>query len=230
MSVRMAKSKDTSIVLADDHAVVRQGLRALLDAEPGLTVVGEAADGIAAVDLVEKLRPAVLVVDIMMPGLGGLDVTQQVTRRRSRKTKVVVLSMHSDEAYRIKALQNGALAYVRKDAGASELIQAIQAAAGGRHHFNPPFSDQSIEIYRNGADKPEADPYETLTRREKQIFLLTAQGLSQPGIAEKLFIATRTVETHRRHIYRKLGVRSQADIVRIALERGLLPLKRQSES
>jgi len=221
----MAKSKDTSIVLADDHAVVRQGLRALLEAEPGLRVVGEAADGIAAVDLVERLRPSVLVVDIMMPGLGGLDVTRQVTRRRSRKTKVVVLSMHSDEAYRIKALQNGALAYVRKDAGAGELIQAIQAAAEGHHHFNPPFSEQSIEAYRKEADRPKVDPYETLTPREKQIFLLTAQGLSQPEIAGKLFIDTRTVETHRRHIHRKLGVHNQADIVRMAHARGLLPLE-----
>ena len=224
MSVRTTKSRDTSIVLADDHAVVRQGLRALLEAEPGLKVVGEAADGITAVDLVEQLRPTVLVVDIMMPGLGGLDVTQRVTRRRSRKTKVVILSMHSDEAYRIKALQNGALAYVRKDAGAGELIQAIQAAAGGHHHFNPPFSEQSIEQYRNEADKPRVDPYETLTPREREIFHLTAEGLSQPEIAERLFIDVRTVETHRRHIHRKLGVHGQADIVRIALARGILPL------
>jgi two-component system, NarL family, response regulator NreC len=229
MSGRGGKSRDTSIVLADDHAVVRQGLRALLNAEPGLRVVGEAADGIEAVDLVEKLRPSVLVVDIMMPGLGGLDVTQRVTRRRSRRTNVVVLSMYSDEAYRIKALQNGALAYVRKDAGAEELIQAIQAAAEGHHHFNPPFSEQSIAKYRNDAGKPAVDPYETLTAREREIFHLTAEGLSQPEIAGRLFIDTRTVETHRRNIHRKLGVHGQADIVRIALARGILPMERPPE-
>jgi DNA-binding NarL/FixJ family response regulator len=229
MSVRAAKSRDISIVLADDHAVVRQGLRALLVAEPGLKVVGEAADGITAVELVEKLRPSVLVVDIMMPGLGGLDVTQRVTRRRSCRTNVVVLSMYSDEAYRIKALQNGALAYVRKDAGAGELIQAIHAAAAGHHHFNPPYSEQSIAEYRNAAGKPAVDPYETLTPREKEIFHLTAEGLSQPDIAERLFIDTRTVETHRRNIHRKLGVHGQADIVRIALARGILPMERRPE-
>jgi len=228
MSLRAAKSKETSIVLADDHAIVRQGLRALLDDEPGLTVVGEAADGIEAVDLVDKLRPSVLVVDIMMPGLGGLDVTQRVARRRSRRTKVVVLSMHSDEAYRIKALQNGALAYVRKDAGASELIQAIHAAASGRHHFNPPFSEQSIEQYRKSAGGPEKDVYETLTPREKEILHLTAEGLSQQEIAERLFIDRRTVETHRRNLRRKLGVRTQTDLVIWAVKHGLLTVDRRS--
>lgn len=230
MSLRAAKQKETSIVLADDHAIVRQGLKALLVNEPGLTVVGEAKDGIEAVDLVDKLRPAVLVVDIMMPGLGGLDVAQRVTRRRSRKTRVVILSMHSDEAYRIKALQNGALAYVRKDAGAAELIQAIHAAASGRHHFNPPLSEQSIEQYRKRAGGSEEAAYETLTPREKEIVHLTAEGLSQRDIAERLFIDRRTVETHRRNLRRKLGVRSQTDLVIWAVKHGLLAVDRRSDS
>ena len=230
MSVRAEKSTPTSIVLADDHAVVRQGLRALLDDEPGLAVVGEAADGITAVDLVKELRPSVLVVDIMMPGLSGLDVAQRIARRRSPKTKVVILSMHSDEAYRIKALQNGALAYVRKDAGASELIQAIHAAASGRLHFNPPFSDQAIEQYRKDADGPEKDAYEMLTPREKEILHLTAEGLSQQEIADRLFIHVRTVETHRRNLRHKLGVRTQTDLMIWVFKHGLLSLERKSES
>lgn len=221
--------KSTSIVLADDHAVVRQGLRALLDAEPGLTVVGEAADGLAALDLVEKLRPAVLVVDLIMPGLGGLDVTRRVSRRRVRKTHVVILSMHANEAYLIEALQNGASAYVRKDASAVDLIRAIHEAAAGRRYLSPPFSDQSIEAYLRKANEPLVDSYQTLTAREREVFHLAAEGLSNAEVAERLFISKRTVETHRGRIHRKLGVHGQADIIRVALARGILLLEERTK-
>ena len=223
-TTRRGRVKGTSIVLADDHAVVRQGLRALLEAEEGLTVVGEAADGLAAIDVVEKLRPSVLVVDLMMPGLGGLDVTRRVMRRRSRKTRVVILSMHSSEAYLIEALKNGASAYVLKDASATELIRAIREAAAGRRYLSPPFSDQSIEAYLRKAQEPAVDSYQTLTAREREVFHLEAEGLSTAHTGERLFISKRTVETHRHRIHRKLGLAGQADVVRYALARGILLL------
>jgi len=214
----------TTIVLADDHAVVRQGLRALLDVEPGFSVVGEAADGLIAMRLVEQLRPLVLVVDLMMPGLGGLDVTRQVTRKARSRTRVVILSMHASEAYLLEALRNGASAYVLKDASSTELNQAIREAAAGRRYLSSPFSDTTIEAYLRKAKDAASDPYESLTRREREIFHLAAEGLSSVETAERLFISRRTVDTHRARILRKLGLRSQAEIVRYALGRGILRL------
>src|SRR5437867_7012593 len=164
------------IFLADEHEVVRQGLRALLEAEPGLSVAGEASDGLAVVNLVEKLRPDVLVVDLMMPGLGGLDVTRQITRR-SPRTRVVILSMHANEAFLLEALRNGASAYVMKGASAAELIRAIREVAAGRRYLGPPFSEKGIEAYLRKARTAAADPYESLTDREREGLHLAAEGL-----------------------------------------------------
>lgn len=212
--------RETKIVLADDHEVVRQGLRALLNGEPGFTVVGEASDGLQATELTERLEPDVLVVDLIMPGLGGLDVTRQVTHRT--KTRVVILSMHSSEAYLLEALRNGAHGYVVKGASATELIHAIKEAAERRTYLSPPFSNESVEAYMQKAKEAAADPYETLTSRERQVFHLAVEGLTSVQAAERLSISPRTAETHKAHVLRKLGLHGQTDLIHYAVMRGIL--------
>ena len=215
-------SKTTTIVLADDHQVVRQGLRLLIEAEPGFTVVGEAADGLQAIDLSERLAPNVLVVDLIMPGLGGLDVARRC-RQRSPKTRVVVLSMHGSDAYVLEALRNGASAYVLKGCSAAELLLAIREAAEGRRYLSPPLSEKAIETYLQKASDTEVDVYDTLTPREREVLHLAAEGLSSAAMAERLGISPRTAETHRSHVMGKLGLHSRIELIRFALKRGLLP-------
>ncbi|TAH37298.1 MAG: response regulator transcription factor [Planctomycetota bacterium] len=211
------------IVLADDHQVVRQGLRALLQSQPGFTVVGEASDGLRAVEVVEQLRPDVLVADLMMPGLSGLDVALRVAKRAPR-TRTVVLSMYADEAYVVQALRNGALAYVPKDAGAPVLIQAIKEAAAGRIFLGPPFSSQTVEAWLKKAESIPQDSYESLTPRERQVLHMAAEGLTNAQIAENLRISPRTAETHRANLLHKLGLKGQTELVRYALARGIVRL------
>ena len=213
-----------SILLADDHQVVRQGLRALLEAEPDFRVVGEAADGLEATRLVERLHPDVAVVDLIMPGLGGLEVTRQITTRVP-ETRVVVLSMHANEAYVLEALRNGAAAYVLKDSSAAELVEAVRAVVAGRHYLSAPLSERAIDTYRQGAKKATLDIYETLTMREREVLHLAAEGHSGPEIASRLSISPRTVETHRANLMRKLGLQTQTDLVRYALRRGILSIE-----
>jgi DNA-binding NarL/FixJ family response regulator len=211
-----------TIVLADDHQVVRQGIRALLEKEPGFSVVAETSDGLEVADLVERLKADVLVVDLVMPGLGGLDVAREVARR-SPKTRVVILSMHSSDAFVLQALRNGAAAYVLKDASAAELVQAIRQVLAGRRYLSPPLSEKAIESYVARAKMAEVDIYETLTTREREVLHLAAESLSNPAIGERLGISPRTAETHRAHVMQKLGLRSKTDLIVYALDRGLLP-------
>jgi two-component system response regulator NreC len=211
-----------TVVLADDHQVVREGLRALLAAAPDLAVVGEAPDGIEALRLVDELTPTVLVVDLMMPGLGGLDVVREVSRR-SPRTRTVVLSMYTSPAYVHEALSNGALGYVAKDAAASHLLSAVRAAAAGRRYLSPPLSEASVEAYARRARGAPLDLYQTLTRREREILRLVVQGHTSVEIANRLTISARTVDTHRANLMRKLGLRNQMDLLRYALGRGILP-------
>ncbi len=214
----------TTLVLADDHPVVRQGLRAVLEAEPSFSVVGEVADGLEVLPLVERLRPDVLIVDVMMPGLSGLEVTRQV-RQRSPGTRVLVLSMYANEIYVLEALRNGASGYVLKGASAADLVEAVRVAAAGRRYLSPPLSERGLEAYAERARAGTLDLYETLTTREREVLHLAAEGYSNPKIATRLGISTRTAETHRAHIMRKLGLQSQTDLVRYAVRRGILPLQ-----
>jgi DNA-binding NarL/FixJ family response regulator len=210
-----------TLVLADDHRIVRQGLRALLGTEPDVRLVGEAADGLEALRLVTRLRPDVLVLDLMMPGLGGLEVARRVTRR-SPQTRIVILSMYANEAYVVEALRAGAAAYVLKVSGAEELMRAVREAAAGRRFLSPAISEHALERYAEQARGP-ADPYETLTAREREVLQLTAEGLSSAAAASRLFISPRTVESHRANLMRKLGLHNQRELVRFAAERGILP-------
>lgn len=196
-------------------------MRALLQAEPGLAVVGEVAEGQLVVDAVERLKPNVLVLDLMLPGVGGLDVTRLVARRFPG-TRIVVLSMYAMEAYVREALHNGASGYVIKDAGSAELIRAIREVAAGRRYLSPPLSEGAIEAYASSAGD-SASGYESLTTREREVLRLSAEGRSGAVIAERLGISPRTAETHRHNLMQKLGLHSRTELVRFALKHGLLP-------
>lgn len=214
----------TTILLAEDHHVVRQAFKVLLEEDPDWLVVGEAADGLDTVALAEQLHPDILLVDLMMPGINGLEVTRQVSRL-SPETRVVVLSMHSDEAYVLEALRNGAVGYVLKGSTAKELMQALREVSIGRRYLSPPLSERALDDYVKRARDTDADPYETLTTRERELLHLVAEGHSSSEIAGRMSISQRTLETHRTNVNRKLGLRTQADLIRYALRRGILPLE-----
>lgn len=209
------------VVLADDHRVVRQGLRILLESEDGISVVGEASDGIETVEVVEKLKPDVLVVDLMMPGLNGLAVTRQVSQRVPL-TKVVVLSMHADDSYVLQALRSGAVGYVLKDSDSEDLIKAIRRAAIGKRFLSAPLSERAMDAYVEKAQSSSIDPYEMLTSREQEILQMTAEGNTSSQIADRLSISPRTVEKHRSNLMRKLVLHSRSDVVRYAVNRGIV--------
>lgn len=213
----------TKILLADDHHIVRQGLRALLQSEPHFQLAGEAGDGLEAVRLAEKLKPDVLITDMMMPGLNGLEVTRQVTKSLTR-TKVIILSMYTNDAYVFEALKNGASGYVLKDSQASDLIQAVREVVAGRRYLSPPLSERALELYMHRVEAVPDDPYELLTDRERAVLQLVAEGGTSAEIATRLFISPRTAEGHRANLMRKLGLQNHTDLVRFALKRGILPL------
>jgi DNA-binding NarL/FixJ family response regulator len=213
----------TTIVLADDHLLVREGLRALLEVEHDLKVVGEAGDGIEAVSHVEHLNPKILILDLMMPGLNGLDVLKQI-KRRSPDTKVVILSMYANEGYVLEALSSGASAYVLKDSSSADLVLAVREAAAGRKYLSPPLSARAIEAYQEKAKAATLDRYETLTSREREVLHLAAEGRTNTEIAGRLGISSRTAETHRSNLMHKLDLHTQADLIRFALRRGIIPM------
>lgn len=210
-----------TLLLADDHQIVREGLSALLKAVPDFRVVGEAAEGPEAVRQAERLQPDVLVLDLMLRGLNGLEVSRRVARR-SPRTRIVMLSMHRDEAYVLASLQAGACAYVLKEAGADELIQGIRAAAAGKRYLSPPLSEPALGAYARKAEGNPLDPFHTLTAREREVLQLTAEGQSGTEIAARLYISPRTVESHRANLMRKLGLRNLKEVVRYAVEKGVL--------
>ena len=173
--------------------------------------------------LAENLQPDVLVVDLMMPGLNGLEVVRRVHHQMPR-TRCIVLSMHDNEAYVIEALRNGALAYILKDSGAAELKKAVRAVRMGRRYLGPPLSERSIEAYLKAATEDTAlgDPYVMLTNREREVFHLTAEGLTSKDVGDRLSISPRTVEKHRDNLMSKLGVHTQAELIRYAVKKGLV--------
>jgi len=211
------------ILLADDHHLVRQGLKALLEGEPHFRLVGEAGDGIEAVRLAERLRPDVLITDVVMPGLNGLEVTRQVTKIVP-KTRILILSMYANDAYVFEALRNGASGYVLKESQASDLVKAIREVAAGRRYLSPPLSERSLEDYLRKMQSAPDDPYDLLTTREREVLQLVAEGHTSAEIADRLFISPRTAEGHRANLMRKLGLQNHTDLVLFALKKGILPL------
>ena len=223
MDAKNAHVRKTTIVLADDHQVVRDGLRILLEAERDLSVVGDAGDGLAAVQLVDRIKPDILLLDLMMPGLNGQEVARKV-RKCSPQTRVVVLSMHSSDPYVMEALRNGAAGYVLKDASGADVIHAVREVMAGRRYLSPPLSERAIDAYQERTKSAGLEKYDMLTAREREILQLVAEGRTNSEIAGRLGIGLRTAETHRTHVMRKLHLRTHTDLVRYAIERGIIPL------
>ncbi|MDQ7859798.1 MAG: response regulator transcription factor [Armatimonadota bacterium] len=212
------------VVLAEDHAIVREGIRRLLAAEPDIVVVGEAADGHAAVDLTETLRPDVVCMDISMPGLSGLEATRQI-KARLPEVGIVVLTMHEDEAYFYELVKAGASGYVLKRASARDLVDAVRAVAGGHTFLHPLIAQRLVsEHERTGGRDDDRRRYDGLTERERQVVRLIANGKTNREIAEALHISVKTVETHRTHIMEKLDLHDRAHLVRYAVRKGLIDL------
>jgi two-component system, NarL family, response regulator NreC len=214
--------KKLRILLADDHTVVRAGLRALLENHPNLEVVDETENGRQAVELSASLMPDVVVMDVGMPILNGIEATKQIVKQ-CPATQVVILSMHSDESYVMRALQAGARGYLLKDSAAADLIRAIEAVAQGKSFFSPKVSRILAEDYvRVLKQKGAVDTYDLLTSREREILQLLAEGKSNKEVSADLNISLYTVETHRSHILQKLDLHNSAELVLYAVRKGII--------
>jgi two-component system, NarL family, response regulator NreC len=210
------------ILLGDDHTLVRQGFRKILEGRPDWEVVAEASDGRDAVRQAAAVEPDVAVLDIGMPLLNGIEAARQITRRHPN-IRVLILSMHSDEAYIIQALKAGARGYLLKDSADVELIRGIAAVAAGKSYFSPAVSRIMLDDYvRRMAEKGIVDRFESLSEREREVFQLIAEGHSNKEIADLLFVSPATVETHRAHILQKLDVHNTAELVLYAVRRGVI--------
>jgi len=210
------------LILADDHQVVRKGFKALLSIEPDLEIVGEAGDGYEALKLTEELQPDVLVLDLMMSGINGLEVTRQLNKKPGH-TAIIILSMHSNEAYVLEALRSGAKAYVLKESPTEELMRAIHEVYCGRRYLSSSLTERVIEAYTKNTEAQAIDPYDQLTSREKEILQLAAQGHTNNMIASRFFISPRTVETHRTNFMRKLNLHNHSQLIQFAIRHGLIP-------
>lgn len=210
------------VLLADDHGVVRKGLRFLVEQEPDITVAGEAADGREAVRLAKDLQPDVIVMDIAMPQLNGIDATAQALKA-SPDSGVLILSMHSDESYILRSLEAGARGYILKDNAEEHLVQAIRAVAQGKPFFSPVIAQTLLEDYmRNLQQKGQQDSYSLLTDREKQVLQLLAEGRSNKDVAQLLDLSVYTVETHRTRIMQKLNLHNTAELVLYAVRKKII--------
>ena len=209
------------MLLADDHGIVRRGLKSLLE-EAGLTVVGEAADGLEALRLLEQHQPELLILDIAMPKLSGIEVAARA-QKLDRAPGVIILSMHADEAYIIRALAAGARAYLLKDATDEDLLPAVRAVASGKPFFSPAVTAVLVEDYvRTLQQRGLVDSYYLLTDREKEVLHLLAEGRSNKEVATLLDLGLSTVETHRGNLMQKLNLHNTAEIVLYAVRKGLI--------
>jgi len=209
-----------TFVIADDHEIVRRGIHSLLESDPSYRVVAEVADGLAAVQAVDKHKPHVLFLDLNLPRLHGLEVLKQVHANQPA-TKVIVLSMHNDEPYVIEALRGGAAAYLLKGSDSQEIVKALKETLAGRRYLSAPLSEWAINALTTRLPD-SSDPLATLSPREREVLMFAAEGLGNAEIAEKLFISPRTAETHRANLMRKLNLQSQTDLVRFAVRKNLI--------
>lgn len=211
------------VLLADDHPVVRGGMRNFLEREADLSIVGEAEDGLQAVQLAEKLLPDVIVLDMMMPRLNGLEVLRQLSKRLAN-VRIIILSMQSADPYVTQALKAGAAGYVLKDSAPDELVKAIRQVLSGQRYLSPQLNERLIKIYVQRADSGSLNPLTLLTDREHEVLHMTVEGLTSIEIGELLSLSPRTVETHRLNLMKKLNIENQVDLVRFAIKNGILPL------
>jgi two-component system response regulator NreC len=209
------------VLLADDHGIVRRGLRSLLE-EAGVTVVAEAADGLDAVRLCEEHRPDTVILDVGMPKLNGIEVAAR-TQKLEKAPRVIILSMHSDESYILRALAAGACAYLLKDATDEDLLPAVRAVASGKRYFSPAVTALLVEDYmRRLQTRGLTDSYHLLTDREKEVLQLLAEGRSNKEVATLLDLGLSTVETHRSNLMQKLNLHNTAEIVLYAVRKGII--------
>lgn len=210
------------ILLADDHAVIRSGLRLVLEREPGFRVVAEAADGKEAIRLAAELTPDVAVLDVAMPNFNGIEAARQITAATAR-TSVVMLSMHSDEGYVLRALNVGARGYLLKESPEEDLIAAVKAVHGGKAYFSPAISRVLVDDYvRQMRKRGLEDSYELLTAREREILQLLAEGKSNKDVAGQLSLSIYTVETHRGNLMEKLNLHSMPELILYAVRKGII--------
>jgi DNA-binding NarL/FixJ family response regulator len=209
------------IVLADDHGVVRDGLRVLLQAQPGIEVVGDAANGREAVRLTQQLHPDVLVMDIAMPELNGIEATLHI-HDASPSTQVLILSMHSSTEHIFRALQAGARGYLLKDSAGAEVVDAVRAVHAGRRYLSQKIASTVIDDYIS--ERQRASPLDSLSRRERQILQLVAEGKSSAEAAAILFLSPKTVDTYRSRMMQKLGIADVPSLVKFAIQHGVTQL------
>lgn len=210
------------VLIVDDHAILRQALRHLLETHSEIEVIGDVASGREAIEAAEALQPDVVLMDMVMPGLSGLEATRQI-RRRLPRTKVVILTGYMEDEQIVAALRAGASGYVVKRSDVTELVLAIQVVHRGNAYFSAALSESGIDDYLWQAKQPEEKTgFEALTSREREVLQLIAEGYSNQRIAQELFISVKTVEAHRAHIMEKLKARSQTDLIRLALRKGLI--------
>lgn len=210
------------VLLADDHAIVRQGVKLILTAEPDIEVIGEAEDGLQAVDLARQLKPDVAVLDISMPGINGIEATRQI-KASVPGAAILALTMHADDSYVFQLLKAGGSGYVLKNAAATDLVQAVRAARRGEAFLYPSVAKAVVADYLKRLEAGEGrETYDGLTQREKEILTLVAEGTTNQEIAERLYISVKTVQTHRAHIMEKLNLHDRTMLVRYAIRKGLI--------
>jgi two-component system response regulator NreC len=212
---------DITVLLADDHAVLREGVRMVLEAQPGIRVVGEAEDGRQALDMAEKLDPDVVVMDIAMPNLNGLEATRQIKRRFPR-TQVVILTMHENQQYLMQIVKVGAVGCVIKRAAGTELVTAVKAASRGESYFSPAIASMLLDDYRVRLRYEGKDEADLLTEREREVLQLVAEGKTNQEIADLLTLSIKTVQTHRAHVMEKLDAHDRTDLVKYAIRMGMI--------
>jgi len=212
----------TRVLIADDHPLIRSGLRALLGRESDFEVVGEAADGYQALELVEQLKPDVIMLDVSMPRLNGIDVAKKISET-TPSTRVIIVSIHSDEGYVLRALKAGAKGYLLKASPEADILNAVRAVAAGQAYLSPEMSRLLVEEYvREVRQRGVEDSYDLLSIREKEILQLLTSGTSNRQIADMIHVSVATVETHRTNIFQKLGIHSLPELILYAVRKGLL--------
>ncbi len=217
-----------TILLADDHPAIRRGLIDILKEDPFFVVIGEASTGKEALDLVSRLKPDILLLDLRMPVVSGIDVLRKV-KQSAKKTKVIILSMYGTEPYVLETLRMGADGFIVKDSVPSEILKALHEVSEGKKYLSPSISEFVINAYIRKNEEIAQDSLDQLTPREREVFQLVAEGLGSADIAAQLLISPRTVEVHRLNLMRKLGLHNQSELIRFAIKKGLLLIEPPEE-